>query len=73
VARGGTWSPATHRLWPPAFKAAAHTLLLASGRSASDGEAPDQLAALPADALLRVLELAAAPMSAWLREGGDDW
>ncbi|KAL4431391.1 hypothetical protein ABPG75_006647 [Micractinium tetrahymenae] len=38
------------------------------GRAAGDGPSPrgGMLAALPAGALLRVIELAAAPMSAWL-------
>ncbi|KAL4431354.1 hypothetical protein ABPG75_006610 [Micractinium tetrahymenae] len=30
LARGGTWTPATHHLWPDAFKAAARILLLAA-------------------------------------------
>jgi hypothetical protein len=91
VARGGTWSPATHHHWPAAFKAMARTLLLArsatgggsSGGSrhkrgkgrGSDGRAkrpappaagPCRLAELPADVLLLIIQLAAAPMSAWL-------
>ena len=81
VARGGAWSPANHHHWPDAFKAAARTLLLtasstagstgdswACGSCAGRGErrAPASLAALPADVLLRILSLAAAPMSTWL-------
>jgi hypothetical protein len=95
VARGGTWSRATHHHWPDAFKAAARTLLLAgsrpsgAGRGACSGggrllpavnsttdreESPAPagdsscltLAALPADALRLIVQLAAAPMSAWL-------
>lgn len=31
---GEPWSPADHRYWPPAFKAAARTLLLAHRRGA---------------------------------------
>ena len=30
IARGGTWSPATHCHWPETFQAAARTLLLAA-------------------------------------------
>ena len=29
VAKGGSWTPATHHHWPDAFKAAARTVLLA--------------------------------------------
>ncbi|PSC73055.1 hypothetical protein C2E20_3598 [Micractinium conductrix] len=73
VARGGTWSPATHRLWPPAFKAATRTLLLAGARSSGSGRSGCPLAALPGDELLRVVELAAAPMSAWVGADGSGW
>ena len=77
VARRGAWSPATHCNWPDAFKAATNTLLLACCRTVGSGAgsvaasrgarpAPAGLASLPADVLLRILQLAAAPMSAWL-------
>jgi hypothetical protein len=89
VARGGTWSPSNHRLWPAAFKASIRTLLLCSNSSeggknnteklapaasdgsdgcsdGGDGSSDVCLASLPADALLRIIHLAAAPMSAWL-------
>ena len=77
VARSGGWSPATHYHWPDAFKAATNTLLLAGSLTLGTGTgnvaasrgarpAPAGLAALPADVLLRILQLAAAPMSAWL-------
>jgi hypothetical protein len=32
IARGGTWSPATHHHWPDAFQAAARALLLTGSR-----------------------------------------
>ncbi|PSC76029.1 chloride Carrier Channel family isoform A [Micractinium conductrix] len=66
VARGGRWSPGTHRLWPPAFKDAARTLLLASAHSS-------QLEALPADAVLRVVQLTAVPMSGWVGADAAGW
>ena len=77
VARGGTWSPSTHHHWPDAFKAAARTLLLTasctgSGDASRKGQAAPlrsgapRLASLPADVLLRIVPLAAGPMSAWL-------
>ena len=40
AARDGSWSPATHRHWPAAFKAAARTLLLAANRSSANVGAP---------------------------------
>ena len=78
MARRGAWSPATHCNWPDAFKAATNTLLLACCRTVGSGAgsvaasrgarpAPAGLASLPADVLLRILQLAAAPMSAWLK------
>ena len=66
MARGGRWSPGTHRLWPPAFKDAARTLLLASAHSS-------QLEALPADAVLRVVQLTAVPMSGWVGADAAGW
>ena len=75
MARGGTWSPATHHHWPDAFKAAARALLLAGngqgqGAAASKVSQPSSLAtrlpALPAEVLLRIIQLAAAPMSDWM-------
>jgi hypothetical protein len=70
VACGGAWSPATHHRWPDSFKAAARVVLLAGGRTGGSGRgvrhAPAaSLATLPADVLLRIVQLAAAPMSAW--------
>ena len=73
------WSPQEHARFPPAFKAAARTLLLAARHGARLGGGPDeqspgeegaegalrQLGALPAKALLRVLGVAAYPLSAW--------
>lgn len=59
VAQGGGWDAESAALWPPAFKAAARTLLLARG---DDGG----VAWLPHDLLLTVLERAAFPMSAWM-------
>ena len=95
IARGGTWSPATHHRWPEAFKAAARTLLLAASSAGAQAAAERHgggaaaecaakrrrrqraahsvrdergggLAALPGSALMRVLELAAMPVSDWL-------
>lgn len=72
VARGGAWSPVTHHHWPDGFKDAARTLLLVGGGAGSGAAspcacpAPAGLAALPPGVLLRILQLAAAPMSAWL-------
>jgi hypothetical protein len=70
VARGGAWSPATHRRWPDGFQAAARDVLLAGGRTGGSGRGAHHapaagLAALPAEMLLRIVQLAAAPMSAW--------
>ncbi len=43
AAQDGSWSPATHRHWPDAFKAAARTLLLAANRNnANVGAASSQ-------------------------------
>ena len=61
VARGGTSSSSSQRLWPNAFKAATRTLLLAGCPS---GMNSSSLATLPAPLLLHILQLAAAPMSA---------
>ena len=69
VAKGGSWSPATHRLWPDSFKAAVRTMLLAasgSGKRSGGGSGQlNLLAVLPPDALQRVIELA-SPLSAWV-------
>lgn len=74
MARSGAWSTATHRHWPDAFKAAARTLLLAGSRTVG-GRAgrrrqsrpvrASRFGALPADVLLRIVQLAAEPMHAW--------
>jgi hypothetical protein len=78
VACGG-WSPTTHRHWPAALKTAARTLLLvvhrnsrsgaevqggASGATWHSASASCQ-ATLPADVLLRIIQLAAEPLSYW--------
>ncbi|KAL4430808.1 hypothetical protein ABPG75_006064 [Micractinium tetrahymenae] len=74
VARGGTWSRESHHRWPPAFKAATRALLLASHASSSQrsnssgSRARSGLAALPAEHLMRIIELSAAPMSACLKK-----
>ena len=61
------WSPETHARWPPCFKGAAATLLLAAQRSSNtSGATGTQLGVLPADLLLRVLSAAAYPLSAWV-------
>lgn len=81
------WSPATHARFPPAFQAAARTLLLAAQRGAALAATTSHAAAttsnvgtvglsrLPPDALQRILGLAAYPLSAWdpLPDGGHAW
>ena len=77
VAQGSAWSPATHHHQPDAVKAAIRTPLMvgrnACSVSASSGgqlghaagasvTSSIRLAAL----LLRILQLAAMPMTAWL-------
>ena len=69
----GTWSPTSHHHWPDGFKAVARILLLAANRgvgsagSTAGGRSSRlPVAALPADVLLRILQQAALPMSAWL-------
>ena len=57
MARGGAWSPATHRHWPDPFKAAIRTLLLACNRI-STGEV------MPAEVLMSIIQLLAAPLPA---------
>lgn len=59
---GEPWSPADHHHWPPAFRAAARTLLLAHRRGA-----PVQGAAGPSAALV---ELQACGGGGWLAAGG---
>jgi hypothetical protein len=39
VARGGTWSPATHHHWPPKFMAVVRTLLLSQHSATAAGQA----------------------------------
>ncbi len=69
------WSPATHHLFPPAFRLAVRTLLLATAvHPASDSEAsqPGQqerrrpgrpgLNSLPTNCVLKVVELMATPL-----------
>ncbi|KAL4443681.1 hypothetical protein ABPG75_011418 [Micractinium tetrahymenae] len=75
VARGKAkdWGPASHRRWPPAFRDAARTLLLAAARC-SRARTGDQLrthrrsllGALPHELLLSILQRAATPVSAWV-------
>ena len=55
TAQGEGWSLATHARYPPAFRAAVRTLLLAS-----------PLNALPAPIQQQIVGLAAHPLSAWL-------
>lgn len=69
IAKGGTWIPSTHHLWPHTFKAATRTCLLAAQSSAahhSDSTRACGLGSLPTDVLLHILSIAALPMSAWL-------
>ena len=66
------WSPATHSLFPPAFKAVVRLLLLANRSEQPQGECseaggPCLLAQLPLDLLLAdVVAKCALPQSAWL-------
>ena len=64
LAKGGSWGPASNRLWPDGFQATTKTVLLAA-RRAAEGY-PCGLGALPPDVLLHILSLAAMPMSSWL-------
>lgn len=57
------WTPERHHEWPPAFKAAARTLLVASSRDSEEG-----LALLPSNVVLKVIGLAGRDLVAWLRE-----
>ena len=66
LAKGGSWCPASHRLWPDGFRAAAKTVLLAARRDSGAGGGSCGLGVLPPDVLLKVLSLAAMPMSSWL-------
>ncbi len=66
IVKGGSWSPATHRLWPPKFKAALRTCLLAGQRPASPDSEACGLGALPPGVLLHIFHLAALPMTPWL-------
>lgn len=75
------WSPVQHRRFPPRFRRAVQTLLLAAhggrGAESSDGSAgdgddsssssalPQHLPALPPDLLLRIVGHAAYPLSEW--------
>lgn len=68
------WSAATHHEFPAKFKLAAQAVLLAAHggaarrRRGGDAEAaPVGLHDLPQSAVLRVLELAAFPLSKWVR------
>jgi len=80
VAKGGTWSPSTHHLWPDAFKAAVRALLLAAGSGNTHASAgiggirladqeqhcqPAAITSLPAGIVISIIRLEAAPMSAW--------
>ncbi|KAL4436554.1 hypothetical protein ABPG75_003693 [Micractinium tetrahymenae] len=60
------WSPAQHSRYPPAFKAAARTLLLAAQRGSGQRPAAS-LGSLPVEVLLAILGVAAYPLSAWAR------
>lgn len=59
------WTPELHAHFPPAFKAAARTLLLAAHRRGqANGER--RLPQLPESCVQCVLEQAAAPLWQWL-------
>lgn len=79
---GKCWTHATHQAFPPTFRAAARTAVLING-TRGFGSAPWQprrsprrapppspearSVSLPAEVLQRILALAAAPLSVWLR------
>ncbi len=70
------WSPSNHRLFPPAFRRACRTLLLAAHRSSATSlgfvwgwfglQPPSHLGSLPTDALLIIMQQAAYPLSQWV-------
>ncbi|KAI7837349.1 hypothetical protein COHA_008790 [Chlorella ohadii] len=85
---GEPWSPADHRYWPPAFKAAVRTLLLAHRRGAPVKRGLDAPTAAPAAAelqatplsplphtfVLAVIAAAAFPLNAWFDAASmEDW
>ena len=55
------WSPSNHHLFPPAFRRACRTLLLAAHRSSTTS-----LGSLPADVLPIMMQHAAHPLSQWV-------
>ena len=65
------WTPAAHKYFAPAFRAAVRTLLLAAHRertspgNPSHSHQPSLLAALPPECVLRVVGAAAYPLSQW--------
>ena len=59
---GRPWNQAEHSRFPPIFKAAVRTLLLAQQRAS----VAVQLALLQAGVLLDVVSAAACPLSSWL-------
>ena len=68
VAQRPPWSPANHGSFPPAFRAAGRTLLLAAHRSTAEVAGPGggaSLGALPQPLLHAILARAAYPLSAW--------
>ncbi|KAL4423693.1 hypothetical protein ABPG75_000994 [Micractinium tetrahymenae] len=71
----GGWSPASHHRFPPRFKAAARSLLLAAAVTAQGtarqrlqggGTVSASLGSLSADALLLLLRRAAYPLAVWV-------
>ncbi|KAI7835697.1 hypothetical protein COHA_010436 [Chlorella ohadii] len=56
------WSPSNHHLFPPAFRRACRTLLLAAHRSSS----ATSLGSLPADVLPIIMQQATYPLSQWV-------
>ncbi|PRW58322.1 cytochrome P450 [Chlorella sorokiniana] len=63
------WSPAQHARFLPSFQAATRTLLLVVHRTSrtasSSSSLGSLLASLPLDLLLRIIGLAAYPLSTW--------
>jgi len=83
---GERWSPALHRLHPPAFKSAARFLLLAShrdtpvpskqghkrrqGQKASKSAQGTGWQSLPHDVVLQILALSGSDIASWAAVGG---
>lgn len=63
VAQGGQWDTAAHAIWPPAFKAAVQTLLLAAHRLSTGGGASSGRPSRAERAARRALLAAGGPQA----------